>query len=337
MIKHSNVAIFIPHLGCPHCCSFCDQRTISGNQKPVLPQDAKAIIAAAYEQITDPIKRQNTEIAFFGGSFTAIEPSLMEEFLSVCQPYLGENGFCGIRISTRPDAITPQILDTLQKYGVTAIELGVQSLDDTVLAKNLRGHTAKDAIEAVKFIKGAEYKFSLGLQMMVGLYGESKESLYRTAQTILALAPDTLRIYPTVVLKGTKLDALLQSGEYVPMSLSDAVEFTAEWMEKFEAAGIRLIKVGLHASDDVEEKMTGGIYHPAFRELCESRIYRKKIESLLSGQAFGSYILYLPKRDISKAAGQKRENLIYFEKAGYRIKLKGTEDDTMRLERDQIR
>lgn len=298
------------------------------------PKQASDIIAGAYAAITDLRARKNTEIAFFGGSFTAIAPALMQQYLEVCRPFLGENGFAGIRISTRPDAITEPILDTLQAYGVTAIELGVQSLDDEVLSKNDRGHTAADALRAVELIRAGKYKFSLGLQMMIGLYGESKESLYRTAETILMLRPDTLRIYPTVVLKGTKLDTLLQSGEYVPMKLEDAVAFTADWMQRFEQAGIRIIKVGLHASADVEQQMTGGIYHPAFRELCEGRIYRKQVEQLLAEQEPGEYLLFVPQRDFSKAAGQKRCNLLYFEKLGYRLTLKAA--DGVRIERNPI-
>ncbi len=334
--KHSNISIFIPHLGCRHQCSFCNQQVISGNESYTTPKKAEQIIKQAYEQITDPAARKYTEIAFFGGSFTAIDRNLMVEYLSVCQPFLGENGFSGIRLSTRPDAISAEILDVLQQYGVIAIELGVQSLDDRVLALNERGHTMQDALDAVKLIRSEPYKFSLGLQMMIGLYGESKESLYHTAETILSLRPDTLRIYPTVVLKGTKLDALLQSGEYCPMGIQEAVSFTAEWIEKFQAAGIRLIKVGLHASNEVEEQMTGGIYHPAFRELCESRIYRRKIETLLSEQPQGDYLLFVPQADISKAVGQKRENLLYFADKGYRLHIKGHTDISIIIERNQI-
>lgn len=334
--KHSNIAIFIPHMGCEHACSFCNQRIISGSESPMTPKQAYDTIQSAYDAITDPAARKQTEIAFFGGSFTAIDERLMEQYLQVCKPFLGENGFGGVRISTRPDAITVPILDTLQRYGVTAIELGVQSLDDRVLALNDRGHTAADAFAAIRLIRSEGYRFSLGLQMMIGLYGESKESLYHTAKTILALKPDTVRIYPTVVLKGTKLDALLQSGMYQPMSLVDAVQFTAEWLDRFEDAGIRVIKVGLHASEDVEKQMTGGIYHPAYRELCEGVRYRKKIEALLAGQEKGSYLLFVPKGDISKAVGQKRENLRYFEERGYRLKLKEASDGSIRLERNQL-
>ncbi len=334
--KHANISIFIPHLGCPYACSFCDQRIISGNETPMTPMQAKQTVQKAFLQITDPGKRAQTEIAFFGGSFTAIGKEMMEAYLTVCTPYLGAGKFSGIRISTRPDCIDEEILDLLQRYGVTAIELGVQSLCDEILQKNHRGHTASDAEHAVKLIRDPRYKFSLGLQMMIGLYGESKESLYHTASEILRLRPDTLRIYPTVVLKGTDLDKLLQSGAYTPMGLEEAVEFTADWLPGFEAAGIKVIKVGLHASTDVEHRMTGGIYHPAFRELCESRIYRKRIERLLQGKGPGRYDVYLPQREFSKAVGQNRENFTYFEARGYLLKLRAMPQEKG-IGKDEIR
>ncbi len=333
-MKHANIAIFIPHLGCPHHCSFCNQRVISGNEAPVSPQEVQGILQRACAQITDPKKREQTEIAFFGGSFTAIGIKPMRAFLEICQPYLGEGGFSGIRISTRPDAITTEILDILAAHRVSAIELGVQSLDDTVLRLNERGHTAADVYRAVKLIRSEAYHFSLGLQMMVGLYGDTEKSLSETAEKIIALRPDTLRIYPTVVLRGTKLDMLLQSGAYQPMDLDSAVKTTARWMERFERAGIRLIKVGLHASKEVEEQLTGGLYHPAFRELCESELARQRVLRLLAPLPAGNYTLFVKNCEVSKVIGQKRKNLLYFASLGYRLRVKGTKDGGFLLERE---
>lgn len=334
--KHGNIAIFIPHLGCEHACSFCNQRIISGNETPMDVKTAQKVIVSAYEAM-DAERRSRTEIAFFGGSFTAIPKQEMISYLEICTPFLGEGGFMGIRISTRPDAIDEEILDILGTYGVTAIELGAQSLDDKVLSLNERGHTAKDCIDAVRLIQKSAYRFSLGLQMMVGLYGESKESLYATAEQILALRPDTLRIYPVVILRGTKLDALYQSGEYRPISLGEAVEYTAYWMEQFKDAGIRLIKVGLHASKEVEEQMTGGLYHPAFCELCEGMIYRNRMQKMLDGKEPGNYRFTVKQSDLSKAIGQKKSNLQYFAAVGYRITVTGGQAEEMTLERIQDR
>ncbi len=333
-VKHANIAIFIPHLGCPHRCSFCNQRVISGKEAPVTQEDVKQILQKAYAQITDPQRRKQTEIAFFGGSFTAIGIKPMRAFLEVCQPYLGEDGFWGIRISTRPDAITPEILDILSAHHVTSIELGVQSLDDRVLKLNERGHTEADVYRTVKLIRRKAYHFSLGLQMMIGLYGDTEQTLSETAEKILLLHPDTLRIYPVAVLRGTSLDMLMQEGLYQPMDLSCAVEQTAYWMERFEKAGIRLIKVGLHASKEVEEQLTGGLYHPAFRELCESEIARKRVSELLAPLPAGDYTLCVKKNEVSKVIGQKRKNLFYFASLGYRLKVKGTEDGGFLLERE---
>ncbi len=320
-VKHSNIAIFIPHSGCPNRCSFCNQNTISGSALPPTVEQVDDLLSAAVVDLKD---RENTQIAFFGGSFTAIDRGYMLSLLEVASGYVKRFKLQGIRISTRPDCIDDEVLQILQSYNVTAIELGVQSLDDRVLALNDRGHTLQDVYNAVSFIK--KYKFSLGLQMMVGLYGDTKESLYFTADTIIKLNPDTARIYPAVILKGTKLCYLYEQGEYIPLDLDTAIEYTADIMERFIKAGIRIIKVGLHASTEVESQMVGGIYHPAFRELCEGRIYLNLIMRKLQLGCIehaplpkGSYTVYVNGKAVSKAVGQKRVNFNKLYKLGYRL------------------
>ena len=320
-MSHSNIAIFIPHKGCPHACSFCDQKSISGEQKQVTPLDVRRELAEAFRR---PLDGKNTEIAFFGGSFTCIPREEMEAFLVEAAPYVQQGKVSGIRISTRPDGISEEILDVLKRYGVRSIELGAQSMDDGVLRLNRRGHTAADVEKAVSLIK--EYGFSLGLQMMAGLYGDRKESLYKTAKKIIALKPDTVRIYPTVVIEGTYLDELRRKGLYSPLSLERAVELCAPLLEQFEQSGIKVIRVGLHASETLERRRTGGAYHPAFRELCESFLKRRQLWEKLRRFSAGSEILVkVPASELSKTIGQKKANIIWAEQMGYRLTVRSYE------------
>lgn len=320
-MSHSNIAIFIPHKGCPHACSFCDQKSISGEQKQVTPLDVRRELEEAFCR---PLDGKNTEIAFFGGSFTCIPREEMEAFLEEAAPYVQQGKASGIRISTRPDGISEEILDVLKRYGVRSIELGAQSMDDGVLRLNRRGHTAADVEKAVSLIK--EYGFSLGLQMMAGLYGDRKESLYKTAEKMIALKPDTVRIYPTVVIEGTYLDELRRRGLYSPLPLQRAVELCAPLLKQFEQSGIKVIRVGLHASETLERRRTGGAYHPAFRELCESFLKRRQLEERLRHFPVGSEILVkVPASELSKTIGQKKANIIWAEQMGYRLTVRSDE------------
>lgn len=316
-MKHANIAIFVPHLGCPHQCSFCNQRAITSVQSIPTPEDVFQICSQAVGQIPAE-RRKETEIAFFGGSFTAISQPMMCGLLEAASAFLGKEGFSGIRISTRPDAISTSILEQLMKYGVTSIELGVQSLDDRVLELNGRGHTAKQAEEAVVQIRS--YGFSLGLQMMVGLYGDSKESLYHTADLILKWHPDTVRIYPTVVLRGTELEQWMLQGKYCPMELEEAISVCADLLYQFETNGIRVIRLGLHSEREMEKNRIGGPYHPAFRELCENRIFlslaRQKIKLYPNAT---KVLLEVPCGAKSKMIGQKRCNLTALRQSGVEV------------------
>ena len=314
-MPHGNIAIFIPHVGCPNMCSFCNQRTISSTQSAPTAEEAEKIVAGAYSRIADN-EKQNYEIAFFGGSFTAIDRDYMLSLLEAASLYVGKDKLHGIRISTRPDCIDDEVLSVLKKYGVTAIELGAQSMSDTVLSANDRGHTADDVRKASWLIKA--YGFELGLQMMVGLYKSTEQDELYTVQEIIKLKPDTVRIYPVVILKGTRLAELYLSGKYKVMSLDRAVELCADMLEKFESNGIRVIRLGLHASENVEKDAVGGLYHPAMRELCESRIFRQKAEKLFTHK--GSYTVRVSPKSVSKLIGQKKSNLLYYAQKGYNIK-----------------
>lgn len=304
--KHANIAVFVPHNGCPHTCSFCNQRTISGSSAQPSPEQVTAILDADLERLREiGGSCEGRELAFFGGSFTAIDREYMISLLESAQPYIGKS-ISGIRCSTRPDCIDEEILGILAGYGVTAIELGAQSMDDRVLAMNRRGHTAAQVEQASRLIR--EKGIELGLQMMTGLYGDSDEGAKKSAEQIAALRPATVRIYPTVVLEGTELGQLYKAGEYIPQSLEQAVDLCADLLTFFETQGIRVIRLGLHASPDVEAQYLAGAYHPALRELAEARIFLRRMIKLIENDGRISGFAVNP-RDISKALGQRRANL----------------------------
>ncbi|MGN0622289.1 MAG: elongator complex protein 3 [Porcipelethomonas sp.] len=331
-MKHSNISIFIPHAGCPNQCSFCNQKTISGSKTAPEADDVHRICTQALSEVKD---RKNSEIAFFGGSFTAIDRNYMISLLDAAKHYLGDDGFHGIRVSTRPDFIDREILDILRCYGVTAIELGAQSMKNRVLAANGRGHTAEDVYKASALI--CEYGFELGLQMMTGLYRSTYSDELDTMDRIIKIRPDTVRIYPVVVLEGTRLAELYKSGEYMLMPFEEMTELCGRMLAEFEDNGIDVIKCGLHASDDVEGEMIAGFYHPAFRELCEGMIYRGVMQKLIYErfhdlnlirtvrQRLRGITLAVNPSCISKAAGHKKSNILYFKETGIDIKIVGDE------------
>lgn len=327
-MKHANIAVFVPHNGCPNQCSFCNQCTISGTAKQPAPDD---IVAACETAMRAGCDGAYVQLAFFGGSFTAIDRGYMLSLLEAAQPYI-KNGFLngGIRVSTRPDFIDGEVLALLQKYGVRAIELGAQSMDDKVLALNKRGHTAADVEAASRLIKA--YGFELGLQMMTGLYGCGEDESFETARRFIELEPDTVRIYPTVVLPGTLLAELYLSGEYKVHTLERTVEICSTLLEMFGRAGIKVIRLGLHDQQDVRDGYLAGGYHPALRELCEGEIYYRKIKAALEGKPQGRYDITVSPQEISKAVGQKKKNIDRLARCGYICKVHGDE----RLERFEM-
>lgn len=241
----------------------------------------------------------------------------MRSLLDATVPFIDR--FKGVRISTRPDAVDDEVLSLLRSYRVTAIELGAQSMSDEVLAANDRGHTADDVRRASKLIKS--YGFELGLQMMTGLYG-SFDALDRyTAEEFIKLRPDTVRIYPTIVMDGTRLGELYKAGLYQPQDLHSAVELCAALIPLFEANGVRVIRVGLHDSESLKENRLAGPYHPAFRELCESRIMLEKAMELLQAFPHGTYTLRVNPKSRSKMTGNRKANLIALRDLGYEIKI----------------
>ncbi len=328
MVKHKNLSIFVPHEGCPNQCSFCDQKKISGTQNPPSPQEVT--------QLCDEFLPHNAqegasyEIAFFGGSFTAIDHGYMLALLQAAYPFVQAGRAAGIRCSTRPDAITPEMLDILRAYGVTAIELGAQSMQDDVLKVNLRGHTVRDVFTASALIK--EWGFSLGLQMMPGLYGCKDYMAYAidTAKKFIRIMPDTVRIYPTLILKDTLLESLYQKGMYTPLTVQQAVEISAVLVKMFNEKNIRIIKLGLHADTSLENSLVAGPYHPALKELVQSRMLLDRFSADLCSRPQGVYTIFVNGRQRSQATGQKKGNITALARMGYTVTIK--QDDTIPID-----
>ena len=316
-MKHANVAFFVPMVGCPHRCSFCDQNSITGESGVPTPEEVDKTLKKAARELHG--FSEKAEIAFFGGSFTMIPRELMESLLSVAKKWIDRKAFSGIRISTRPDAIDEEVLAVLKEYGVTSIELGAQSCDNEVLLKNRRGHTFEDTQRASELIKNAG--FSLGLQMMTGMPGSTKELDVLTAARFAALKPETMRIYPTLVLKNTLLAKWFAEGEFVPQTVEEAAAECAELLDVFELYNIKVIRLGLHAEESLEENLVAGPYHPAFREICESLRFRKKIAPMLTRLPKGSYVLKVAPSEVSKCSGQHKANIEHWLSLGYAVKI----------------
>ncbi len=318
MMKHYNIPVFVPHKGCPNDCVFCNQKKITGICEAETLGRTEEIITEHLSTIKRPYF---AEIAFFGGSFTGIDLSLQKEYLKIAKKYVDMGEVDGIRLSTRPDYISGEILRMLKSYGVTAVELGAQSMDDEVLLKNRRGHTADDTKKAVRLLK--EYGFETGLQMMTGMYGSDTEKDIFTGREIAKLKPDTVRIYPTVVLSETELENLYKDGKYVPTSLETSVEVCAALYRIFDEEKIKIIRMGLQSTDTICEKgsIVAGAYHSAFGELVRSRLLRDEMEEEVKS---GKRVIEVPAKKLSAAIGQKRANLTYFkEKYGIDIEVKG--------------
>lgn len=260
-------------------------------------------------------RAKETEIAFFGGSFTAIDRQYMLELLTSAKPFT--EVFKGIRISTRPDCIDDEVLTLLKEYGVTSIELGAQSMDNSVLELNNRGHKAEDVVNASKRIK--EFGFSLGLQMMTGLYGSDFDKDIKTAESFIALKPDTVRIYPTVIMKNTDLADFYHSGKFVPYTLDESVELCSRLILMFEREGISIIRLGLHYSDSLVDDSLGDNYHPAFKELCESKIFYNSFIEQTSNLSSKKFDVFINQRSLSKFLGQKKSNIKKLNALGYEL------------------
>ncbi len=306
MKKHINIPIFIPHYGCPNACVFCNQKKITG--KPSFEKDA--VISEIDTVLATLDEGSEKELAFFGGSFTALPHEEMLALLAISDSYLKRGLISAVRLSTRPDAITPEILDILRKHGVQTIELGIQSFSDRVLELSKRGHTSADSENACRLVK--EYGFSLIGQMMIGLPDSDLSDEIHTAERIASLGADGARIYPTVVFGDTELDLMRQSGAYVPLTNDEAADRTAEVLDIFARKGVNVIRIGLCANETLNDPQYENNYHPSIGEIAKSRVFLKYMRRVLSEcpKTNGrSAIFTVAQGALSQAIGQHRSNI----------------------------
>ena len=307
------IPVFVPHLGCQNNCVFCNQRKISGEERPA---DADTVHSAVKRAATLLPKGAKCQLAFYGGSFTAIPAPQQEELLTAAKIYLDEGFITSIRLSTRPDAIDASVLERLHRFGVETVELGAQSLCDDVLRLSGRGHTAQDVEISSAMIKSAGFR--LILQMMTGLPGDTPERTVKTAEKIISLHPDGVRIYPTVIVRDTALFDMWQVGRYKEHTVEDAVSVCAQILPLFDAAGIPVIRLGLNPTDELSSgAAAGGAYHPALGELVKGRILRGEAERILSaaeassGKKLKRAVLAVAPQRVSQLTGQHRCNVAY--------------------------
>jgi len=297
------IPIFVPHLGCPHGCVFCNQRHITGEQRVPTADDVRRTVEEALAK-----SGAGAQVAFYGGSFTAVDKPLQVSLLGAVQPYLQAGTVSGIRLSTRPDAIDGEELRLLRQYGVTTVELGAQSMDDGVLTLSQRGHTAGQVELASRLVK--EQGFSLILQMMTGLPGDTREKANRTARRIAAQRPDGVRIYPTVIVRNTALARMWRSGTYREHTPREAALWCADLIEIFEEANIPILRLGLNPTEALSAgEALGGAYHPAMGELARGEYWLRKIEAALPDPLPKTLTVTVPRGMVSMVTGHKRCNI----------------------------
>lgn len=304
--KHVNIPIFLPNLACPHQCIFCNQNHISSQENIPTPFEAQKIIERNLTTIPDDYVVQ---VAFFGGSFTCLPIETQIKYLSVVQPFINRNQIKSIRISTRPDYISEDILSILKKYHVADIELGAQSTNNEVLKKSGRGHSREAIENASKII--TNYGFNLGLQMMIGLPGDTYETALQTAQDIVQFGAKTTRIYPTLVIADTPLAKLYMQGKYEPLSLNDAVQWSKDIYQFFQQNNVTVLKVGLHPNEDFSSKkyLLAGPYHQSFKELLFTEIWFEKLSLLRKkNQSDKNISIFVSADEIHYAIGYNSKN-----------------------------
>lgn len=304
--RHATIPVFLPEIACPHRCVFCNQYRISGATSA---PDLAGMLHTMELHLSTMQQGTRVEVGFFGGNFTAMPTEVQEKYLAAAMPFISQGRIHGIRLSTRPDAISDSALDLLARYGVDTIELGVQSLDDGVLALSGRGHNAACTLAAAK--KVLERGFRLGMQMMIGLPGDTPEKALNTAKQIVLAGAAETRIYPVVVVRNTLLAQWYQQGTYIPLSIQQAVAQTAPLVQLFSQAGIKILRLGLHPSPDLlsGEGMLAGPFHPSFGALVHSHIWHEMLSSLPQDFPAGAEIrLTVPKGRVNAACGHQGAN-----------------------------
>lgn len=333
MKKEYIIPIFVPHLGCPNSCTFCNQKSISGQSKQITAKDVRDKIEYYLSNFKD--NNKYVEVAFFGGSFTGIEEEIQEELLQVAFEYIKQKKVNSIRISTRPDYINKKILKRLKKYKVKTIELGVQSTNNYILSRCQRGHTFEDVKKASKLIR--RKRFTLGHQMMVGLPESTKLDEINTTKSLIKLKPKIVRIYPVLVIKGTKLEEEYKNNEYIPLTVNQAVERCKDIVSMFNKKKIKVIRLGLQNTNTIDEpghnesEVVAGPYHPAFRQLVESSMwYDSMLEHI---KQFNTKVKVVEIRanpiNINNIIGHKKENIKKLNEI-YDVEVNVTSDESIR-------
>lgn len=330
MKTHAIIPIFIPHKGCPNDCVFCNQKAITARGADVSPEDTRNIIET-YLPTLEGRGLETIEIAFFGGSFTGIPMEEQSAFLAVAKEYKDAGRIHKIHMSTRPDYITPEILDNLKYYSADVIELGVQSFDPEVLAASNRGHTVSDVYKACELIRS--YGFELGIQLMIGLPSDNIQKCLESARQAVSMKPSVARLYPTIVLNDTELFEMYTRGEYTPLSSEKALEITKEMYKILDDAGINIIRVGLKSTDLITEggEICGNTYHPAFRQLVEGEIAKEQLDAQLLQMLDGhqNFEFRCNGVSFSNMIGNSRCNKIYFEEKYPQLKIRFKTDSTI--------
>ncbi|MEN8199376.1 MAG: radical SAM protein [Thermodesulfobacteriota bacterium] len=301
------IPVFIPHQGCPQHCLFCNQVSISG-QSAEQEDDGERTLRIIREWLARSRHRRKVQVAFYGGSFTCLPKSRQTRFLAAVQPFIQSGEVDSIRLSTRPDCVDEEVCDFLKDYKVETVELGVQSFDDHVLEASLRGHSREDAVRAARLVK--EKGLDLGIQLMVGLPGQGSRSWLKSLGEVVALAPRFVRIYPTLVIAGSGLAAAYRKGHFQPMSMNRAIASCCRAKEIFHREGIRIVRMGLQPSEELEKELLAGPYHPAFGELVAARLWFRRARRLLAVCPVEKTVkISISDRDLSAFVGPKRVNM----------------------------
>ena len=338
--KQYVIPIFVPHLGCPNDCIFCNQKSISGQMKQITKEDVKNTIDYYLSNFKDD--EAYKEVAFFGGSFTGIDENLQNELLDAAYQYIKNGKIDSIRISTRPDYINKDILKRLKKYKVKTIELGVQSANDYILKRAGRGHTYEDVKKASKLIRW--YRFNLGHQMMVGLPESTRLDEINTAKALIKLKPKMVRIYPVLVIKNTKLEKEYEQGEYEPVTVNQAVETCKELVYLFNKKKINIIRIGLQNTDMItdpnskQSEVVAGPFHAAFGQLVEDSIWYDNVVDKI--KKFNVKVkeveIRVNPQDVNSVIGHKRENAIKLKEL-YEVDIKVKPDENIKIGRSEIK
>jgi histone acetyltransferase (RNA polymerase elongator complex component) len=331
------IPIFVPHQGCTHRCIFCHQPNITGIalQTQVTPDDVRREIELALAEPRSKQKGAQFEVAFYGGTFTGLGLKVQEVFLQTVQPYIDRGDIVGIRLSTHPRMFDEEIFALLEAFSVGTVELGIQSFDNFVLKKAKRGYTAEEAEQTIRRLQ--HVGIDVGIHLMIGLPGDSFTKNMYSARRTAELQPTSVRIHPTLVIRGTQLEVLYKRGGYIPLSLETAVMMCKDMLKLFRDHQIPVIRIGLQPTESMEQNIVAGPYHPAIRQLVESAILYDEMESLCTTQPFSDNlaIFYVSPKDVSTARGQKNENIKKLQQRFHFTDVRILADNT--IQRGQIR